>query len=66
MKICWGKFYALGAMLGSLVVFVLIPGSFGQAADSARPTPLRLAYSAMTVNQAIPWISVEAGHFKKG
>jgi len=65
MKICWGKFYALGAMLGSLVVFVLIPGSFGQAADSARPTPLRLAYSAITVNQAIPWISVEAGHFKK-
>ena len=26
---------------------------------------LRLAYSAITVNQAIPWISYEAGHFKK-
>jgi NitT/TauT family transport system substrate-binding protein len=35
------------------------------AAESAKLTPLRLAYSAITVNQAIPWISLEAGHFKK-
>ena len=27
--------------------------------------PLRLAYSAITVNQAIPWISLEAGLFQK-
>ncbi|MBI4524553.1 MAG: NrtA/SsuA/CpmA family ABC transporter substrate-binding protein [Deltaproteobacteria bacterium] len=27
--------------------------------------PLRLAYSAITVNQAIPWISHEAGLFRK-
>ena len=33
------------------------------AADA--PKPLRLAYSAITVNQAIPWISLDAGHFKK-
>src|SRR5829696_9138695 len=35
------------------------------AAESAKLAPLRLAYSAITVNQAIPWISLEAGHFKK-
>jgi NitT/TauT family transport system substrate-binding protein len=34
-------------------------------AETTKPTPLRLAYSAITVNQAIPWISYEAGHFKK-
>lgn len=28
-------------------------------------TPLRLAYSAITVNQAIPWISHDAGLFRK-
>jgi NitT/TauT family transport system substrate-binding protein len=27
--------------------------------------PLRVAYSAITVNQAVPWISYEAGLFKK-
>jgi NitT/TauT family transport system substrate-binding protein len=37
----------------------------GSAAETTKPTPLRLAYSAITVNQAIPWISYEAGHFKK-
>src|SRR5918992_2433620 len=37
----------------------------GNAAESAKLAPLRLAYSAITVNQAIPWISLEAGHFKK-
>jgi ABC-type nitrate/sulfonate/bicarbonate transport system substrate-binding protein len=37
----------------------------GNAAETTKPTPLRLAYSAITVNQAIPWISYEAGHFKK-
>jgi ABC-type nitrate/sulfonate/bicarbonate transport system substrate-binding protein len=35
------------------------------AADAAKGTPLRLAYSAITVNQAIPWISHDAGLFKK-
>ncbi len=35
------------------------------AADSGKTTPLRLAYSAITVNQAIPWIAYDAGHFKK-
>jgi ABC-type nitrate/sulfonate/bicarbonate transport system substrate-binding protein len=37
----------------------------GLAAESGKLVPLRLAYSAISVNQAIPWISYEAGHFKK-
>lgn len=65
MKILWGNGYARAAVLGSVVVLILTLGDDGLAADSFRPVPLRLAYSAMTVNQAIPWISVEAGHFKK-
>ena len=59
----------LGACAVGLILvtgFVVFMDGVGIAADSARPIPLRLAYSAMTVNQAIPWISVEAGHFKKG
>ena len=43
----------------------LNPMATGNAAESAKLTPLRLAYSAITVNQAIPWISLEAGLFKK-
>ena len=37
----------------------------GGAAETTRVNSLRLAYSAITVNQAIPWISYEAGHFKR-
>ena len=65
MKILWGNCYTRAAVLGSVVVLILTLGGDGLSADSARPATLRLAYSAMTVNQAIPWISVEAGHFKK-
>lgn len=65
MKILWGNGYMRAAVLGSVVFIILTLGEDGISADSARPTPLRLAYSAITVNQAIPWISVEAGHFKK-
>ncbi len=42
----------------------IVTGPF-QAAQTAHGAPLRLAYSAITVNQAIPWISHEAGHFRK-
>jgi ABC-type nitrate/sulfonate/bicarbonate transport system substrate-binding protein len=65
MKNLWGNGYTCAAVLGSVALMILTLGDNGIAADSTRPTPLRLAYSAMTVNQAIPWISVEAGHFKK-
>src|SRR5512139_54124 len=40
-------------------------GERTHAAETAKLTPLRLAYSAITVNQAIPWIALEAGHFRK-
>jgi len=65
MKILWGNGYTRAAVLGSVVALILTLGDDGISADSARPVHLRLAYSAITVNQAIPWISVEAGHFKK-
>ena len=66
MKILWGNGYTRVAVLASVVALILTLGDDGLSADLARPIPLRLAYSAITVNQAIPWISVEAGHFKKG
>ena len=66
MKNLWGNGYTRAAVLGSALALILTLGDDGLSADSVRPTPLRLAYSAMTVNQAIPWISVAAGHFKKG
>ena len=37
----------------------------GSSAETTKSNSLRLAYSAVTVNQAIPWISYEAGHFRK-
>ena len=54
MKILWGNGYARAAVLGSVVALILTLGDDGLCADSARPVHLRLAYSAMTVNQAIP------------
>lgn len=48
-----------------VAAFIQISTGIGGAAESGKLTPLRLAYSAITVNQAIPWISLEAGHFKK-
>ena len=52
----------------SAVACALIAVAFTQtarAAESGKPAPLRVAYSAITVNQAIPWIAHDAGHFKK-
>jgi ABC-type nitrate/sulfonate/bicarbonate transport system substrate-binding protein len=48
-----------------LVALSAASNGAGNAAESAKLAPLRVAYSAITVNQAIPWISLEAGHFKK-
>ena len=45
--------------------FVALIAGGATAADSSKLAPLRLAYSAITVNQAIPWISFEDGHFRK-
>src|SRR5690242_808864 len=52
---------AIAATVVSLVA--LSADLFG--AESGKGTALRLAYSAITVNQAIPWIAHDAGHFKK-
>ncbi len=51
----------------SLFVFAFIASmpAKGGAAETTRANSLRLAYSAITVNQAIPWISYEAGHFRR-
>ena len=49
----------------ALIAFVGSTPRLAIAADSAKATPLRVAYSAITVNQAIPWIALDAGHFKK-
>jgi NitT/TauT family transport system substrate-binding protein len=46
----------------AILGFVAAPAHAG---ESGKPTHLRLAYSAITVNQAIPWIAHDAGHFKK-
>ena len=41
------------------------PAQITGAAESGKSIPLRVAYSAITVNQASPWIALDAGHFKK-
>lgn len=51
-------------LLVVLAIFALL-SRISDAAETAKLTPLRLAYSAITVNQAIPWIAYEAGHFRK-
>jgi len=49
-----------------LVSFIaMLAGGKAIAAETPRSAPLRVAYSTITVNQAIPWIAYEAGHFKK-
>lgn len=44
---------------------LLLRAELASAAETAKLTPLRLAYSAISVNQAIPWIALEAGHFRR-
>src|SRR6476646_6308509 len=53
--------FSAATVLATTVLF----SATARAADSTKLTPLRLAYSAITVNQAIPWIALDAGHFKK-
>ncbi|MGE5307090.1 MAG: ABC transporter substrate-binding protein [Alphaproteobacteria bacterium] len=61
-KICF-KLLACGISATWFIAF--ITGVTSAAADAPKTIPLRLAYSAITVNQAIPWISHDAGLFKK-
>jgi ABC-type nitrate/sulfonate/bicarbonate transport system substrate-binding protein len=53
--------------LATLAFFIMIfvGARRADSAETTKPIPLRLAYSAITVNQAIPWISHDAGHFRK-
>ena len=55
-RIVLALFGVFGAALAS---------ALSDAAETSRTAPLRVAYSAITVNQAIPWIAHDAGHFKK-
>lgn len=48
----------------AILIFTVMT-SVATGAENPKPIPLRVAYSAITVNQAIPWIAYEAGHFKK-
>ena len=63
------KFYEMishtAAISLSLLVLIAFSTGRGRTAEPVKPISLRLAYSAITVNQAIPWISYEAGHFKR-
>jgi NitT/TauT family transport system substrate-binding protein len=54
--------FALGF---TAALIATIASGITNAAETSKPIPLRVAYSAITVNQAIPWIAYEAGHFKK-
>jgi ABC-type nitrate/sulfonate/bicarbonate transport system substrate-binding protein len=56
------RIFTLGWILSAIGI---IAGGSATAAETSKATPLRVAYSAITVNQAIPWIAYEAGHFKK-
>ena len=60
-KLAMPRLVSIGLIVSG---FFLIASSAG-AAETAKLTPLRLAYSAISVNQAIPWIALEAGHFRK-
>jgi ABC-type nitrate/sulfonate/bicarbonate transport system substrate-binding protein len=57
-------FDTVARLLLLMAIIALITNS-ATAAETGKLTPLRLAYSAITVNQAIPWIAYDAGHFKK-
>ena len=53
------------AVVFAAASIITIANGIAIAAETSKPTPLRVAYSAITVNQAIPWIAYEAEHFKK-
>jgi ABC-type nitrate/sulfonate/bicarbonate transport systems, periplasmic components len=63
------RFYKMmvhsGATGLSVSALIASMAAGGGTAEITRSNSLRLAYSAITVNQAIPWISYEAGHFKR-
>lgn len=58
----YSKLCTFGVLATLFIAFAI---GVVSAADAPKAIPLRLAYSAITVNQAIPWISHDAGLFKK-
>jgi len=60
-KLVKSRSVSIGVILTAWVLVHRLAG----AAETTKLTPLRLAYSAISVNQAIPWIALEAGHFRK-
>jgi ABC-type nitrate/sulfonate/bicarbonate transport system substrate-binding protein len=59
------RFHSSGIAIAVTLVPVILFSADLFGAEYGKGTPLRLAYSAITVNQAIPWIAHDAGHFKK-
>lgn len=57
--------FNISLVMVSVAAFVASLAGMAAGAETTKPTPLRVAYSAISVNQAIPWISYEAGHFKR-
>ena len=57
--------FNISLVMVSVAAFVASLAGMAAGAETTKPTPLRVAYSAISVNQAIPWISYEVGHFKK-
>ena len=65
MKTFAGIYFNLCTFGVSATLYIAFTTGIGSAADAPKLAHLRLAYSAITVNQAIPWISHDAGLFKK-
>src|SRR6185295_5452498 len=59
---CWRQPLSI---LFSISMILAVTAGRSAAAESAKLPSLRVAYSAITVNQAIPWIAHDAGLFKK-
>ena len=65
MNLAHARWVSLASTGLSITMVIFVLSAYCDAAQPAKPASLRLAYSAITVNQAIPWISLEAGHFQR-
>src|ERR1041384_2835862 len=59
------RFHICTIVIAATLISAISPSADLFGAASGKGTALRLAYSAITINQAIPWIAHDAGHFKK-
>lgn len=66
MSRSYGRVYHVVAVSLSVVALIAGLNGTGSGATSQEGLiPLRVAYSAITVNQAIPWIALDGGLFRK-